>query len=190
MSDVEFWDQSENPHFKNLFENEWKKSTEIQKLWFLNRINEIEKLSLRYDRLRIFRNSVDYRQNDFSNKELIVFRLFIIIFVISFFYTIYLIDNIKYLIVSVTIFYLIFKFMSFLRNLDEYGFVKNDNFIKYQNSYEISEIENFFRTKTEIDSIYMEIYSNYSNEDSLNFYVKNSMRFRYHLLIGCKKDLF
>lgn len=188
MSDIEIRNQNENSHYEELFKKEWDISNDIQKFWFLIRSNEIEKLATRYDNLRSFNKNYEFKDNEFTKKDIIIYRTCLLIFTITFITSLFLVEDVRFLILSITCFYIIFKSMSFLRNLDEYDILKNKNMEKYHCIREMGEIEYFFRNRTDIDSIIMDIYSNYSNDESLYVFVKENERFRYHLLMDCKKN--
>lgn len=189
MSDVEKGDRRVNPDVQDLFEQEWINTNDSQKIWFLIKYYEIEKLSSKYDNLKNYQSNNNYKSNNFiTKKDVIIYRSILIILLISFILSITFIKEIKTLIISISILYLIFKFVGSLLVLDEYDIRKNKNLITLKNEYEINKIEQTIKENYIINSEYFNVYQIYNSEQSLLNFVKTNYYFRLSLLRDCKED--
>lgn len=167
------------------FETAWKAATEAQKLWFLIRFEEIKKISKRADILRRIRNESRLGADDASKKDLFAYRFWALTLFVTFISTLIFVENIRYLIISISICYVGFRsFPVFFP--DQLGdfYDKDRNILQSKNMLELREIEIFLHENTPLDDVYNYIVF---GEPTLSNYVKTSLRFRKHLLEDCKE---
>jgi hypothetical protein len=171
------------------FEDAWKSTTEVQKLLFLIRFDEIKKISKRSDivkaTLRESRFDADLNP---SKKDLFAYRFCAFILLVTFISTLIFVKDIRFLIISLSICYVVFKSLPlFFQDIlgDFYNKDRNKRLSEFH--LERRDIEIYFKENTHFgkNNHYMLQGMLYA-EHSLENYIKNSLRFRYHLLNDCK----
>jgi hypothetical protein len=173
------------------FEKKWQSTSETQKVLFFIKLNEIEKMAVRYDRLKSIlhaeRSSSMIDESRFSkdSKTLIFYHIAAIsIFAILF----YNITNTNYIILITLIYQATLGFLIYCAHLDEHHFEKNKNALRYNQHQEMLDIESYFMWHTEIsiNEIRLLGYSDHSYQNLIS-YVKYNSNFRYNLLKNCEK---
>ena len=169
------------------FEAGWKVATEVQKLWFLIKYDEIKKFSKRADLVKSTLKQNPFTSQTDSKEDIFWYTFFGFVLICAFICSIFFIYNTRYLIIAISICYIVFKFLGMTLWLDEYDFQKNKNAMLYQYHVEFREIEIYLIEKTPLDGIKINAYMIYG-EPTLEKYIINSFKFRCNLLEYCNND--
>jgi hypothetical protein len=173
------------------FEKKWQSTSDTQKVLFFIKLNEIEKMAVRYDRLKSILNAersssiIDDSRFSKESKMLIFYHILAIsIFAILF----YNITNTNYIILITLIYQATLGFLIYCAHLDEHHFEKNKNALRYNQQQEMLDIESYFMWHTEIsvNEIQLLGYSDHSYKNLIS-YVRCDSNFRYNLLKECEK---
>lgn len=181
------WDPyHNNSYFKEQFELEWQGASDIQKIWFFARFEEMKRISRETDKLKKkSENSQESKERE--EKDIIKFRIFLVILAFILISSLILIDDLRYFIISLVLCYLIFKFSIFFTDINEYDFQHKVK-LRIQASQDFWAAERYIMNNTPIGDDFMRFYVFYGSGLLLEDYTKNSMAFRYELLRECRES--